>query len=174
MSRLWEYDEFGEPWLENGRKSNPPLLIVNRKKSKKGKKSMARRKRYSRRRVRRVNRVRTRKAAPRRRRRRNPWPMAGTVAAVNPRRRRRGRKRSNPRRHRRSSYRRNPALFGISLPPLQSVIYAGVGFVGVPLAEGFLSRMLPISLTGSTVGKYATRIGALRVLSFLSKLCIGL
>src|SRR5262245_55262885 len=170
MSRLWEYDEFGEPWLENGRK-NPPVLIVNRP-HKKGKKRMARRKRRVSRRRTRTNRVYGRKRAPaRRRRRRNPWPMAGTVAMVN-RRRRRGRKRSNPRRHRRS-YRRNPAILGISLPPLQSVIYAGVGFVGVPLAEGFLSRMLPISLTGSTIGKYATRIGALLGLSFLTKMVIG-
>jgi hypothetical protein len=137
MTRLWEYDEFGEPWLENGRRGNPPLLIVNRKSHKKGKKRMAR-----------------------------------TVAMVNRKRRthRRGRKRSNPRR---KHYRRNPGILGISLPPLQSVLYAGVGFVGVPLAEGFLTRFLPVSLTGSTVGKYATRIAAMLGLSYLTKIVLG-
>lgn len=165
--RLWEYDEFGEPWLENG----APLVIVNRKPHKKGKKKMARRRRrVTRRRV----HARGRKHTVRRRRRtrRNPWTMPGAVAAMNPRRRRRGRKHAS-RRRRRSSGRRNPALFGFSLPPLQSVLYAGVGFVGVPMAEGFLTRFLPISLTGSTIGKYATRIGALLGLTYLAKLVIG-
>ena len=173
MTALWEYDEFGEPWLENGRRGNPPLLIVNRKPHKKGKKRMART-RYARRKTR-SNRVhhRGRKRNARRRTRRNPWPMAGPVAMVNRKRRRsnrRGRKRSNPHR---KHYRRNPGILGISLPPLQSVLYAGVGFVGVPLAEGFLTRFLPVSLTGSTVGKYATRIAAMLGLSYLTKIVLG-
>jgi hypothetical protein len=174
--RLWNYDDFGEPWLENGRKGNPPLLIVN-KAHKKGKKKMAKRRmpeglrRYW---AKHRNKARGRKRSPARRRRRNPWPMAGTVAAVNRPRKahRRGRKRSNPRR-RRGGYRRNPALLGIALPPLQSVLYVGAGFVGVPMLEGFLSRFLPISLTGSTIGKYATRIGAVLGLSFLAKMVVG-
>lgn len=164
--KLWEYDEFGEPWLENGC-ANPPLMIVN----KKGTKSTMARTKYANRK----SRSRGRKAAPRRvnrkrRTRRNPWPMAGTVAAVNPRRRRRGRKNS-PRRRR--GYRRNSAILGISLPPIQAVIYAGVGFVGVPIVEGFLSRMLPVSLVGSTIGRYATRIGAVLGLSYIAKMVLG-
>lgn len=170
MSRLWDFDEFGEPWLENGSKrGNPPLVIVNPKK--KGKK-MARRKA-------RKSRARGRKNAPRRvvrrvsrrRTRRNPWPMAGTVAAMN-RPHRKGRKRSNRKRSRKH-YRRNPALLGISLPPLQSVIYAGVGFIGVPMAEGFLNRFLPTSITANTFGKYAARIAAVLGLSYLTKMVIG-
>lgn len=127
----------------------------------------AKRKSRARNPIHRVGRKRTH-----RRRRRNPWPMAGPVAMVNRKRRthRRGRKRSNPRR---KHYRRNPGILGISLPPLQSVLYAGVGFVGVPLAEGFLTRFLPVSLTGSTVGKYATRIAAMLGLSYLTKIVLG-
>lgn len=113
---------------------------------------------------------RKRSPARRRRTRRNPWPMAGTVAAMNPRRRSRKR-RSNPRRHRRS--RRNPSLLGFNLPPLQSVIYVGAGFIGVPMVEGFLTRFLPVSITGTTLGKYATRIGAVLGLSFLAKMVVG-
>lgn len=117
-----------------------------------------------------------RRRSPARRRRtskrRNAWPMAGTVAAMNPRKRRRGR-RNSPRRHRRKHYRRNPALLGISLPPVRAVIYAGVGFIGVPMVEGFLTRFLPVSITGTTLGKYATRIASVLGLSFLAKMVIG-
>jgi len=98
--------------------------------------------------------------------------MAGTVAVVNRKKvHRRGRKGSH--RRKRSGYRRNPALLGISLPPLQSVLYVGMGFVGVPMMEGFLSRFLPITLTGSTIGKYATRIASVLGLSFLTKMVLG-
>lgn len=110
-----------------------------------------------------------RKNSPKRRRRSNPYPMAGTVAMVN--RKRSRKRRSNPKR--RHHYRRNPAILGITLPPIQAVIYAGVGFVGVPVLEGFLTRMLPISLTGSVIGKYATRIGAVLGLSFIAKMVLG-
>lgn len=166
--RLWEYDEFGEPWLENG----VPLVIVNRKLHKKGKKKMATRRRRTVRRK--TYRNRGRKHSPRRRRtHRNPWPMAGAVAQMNRKRSHRRRGRKNSPRRRRRGFRRNPALFGFSLPPIQAVLYAGVGFVGVPMAEGFLTRFLPISLTGSTIGKYATRIGALLGLTYLAKLVLG-
>lgn len=169
MTRLWSFDEYNEPWLENG-SHNPPLIIVN---PKKGQKKMARSK-YARRKSR--ARSTGRKNAPRRRRRttrRNPWAMAGPVVGMNrPRKHRRGR-RNSPKRRRRSGYRRNPALLGISLPPMQSVIYAGVGFVGVPMMEGFLMRFLPVSLTASPIGKYAARIGSVLGLAYLTKMVIG-
>ena len=56
---------------------------------------------------------------------------------------------------------------------MQSVIYAGVGFVGVPMMEGFLMRFLPLSITTSAIGKYAARIGAVLGLSYLTKMVIG-
>lgn|SRR5574342_577225 len=161
--RLWEYDEFGEPWLEN-----TPLVIVN---PKKGKKTMRRRKRSNpRRRV--IHRRGVRHNARRRRvhRRRNPYPLGGVAAAVNPRRRRRGR-RNSPRRHRRM--RHNPRLLGLTFPPLQSVLYAGVGFVGTPMLEGFLNGVLPVSVTTTTLGKYATRIASVLGLSWIAKMVLG-
>lgn len=168
VSRLWEFDEFGEPWLENG-SHNPPIMIVNKKGTRK---KMARytRKRKSRARGRKASNPRRRRVA--RRTRRNPWPMAGTVAAMNPRRRR-GRKRSNPRRKRRSGYRRNPAVLGIALPPLNSVLYVGAGFVAAPLAEGFLNRFLPISITTNAIGKYAVKIASVLGISYLTKMVLG-
>jgi len=106
--------------------------------------------------------------------RRNPYPLAGVISA-NPRRKRRSARR-NPvmhRRHRRSGYRRNPSIMGFSLPPLQSVLYAGAGFAGVPLVEGFLTPMLPASVTTTTLGKYGVRIGAVIGLSYLTKMVLG-
>lgn|SRR5215475_795767 len=167
--RLWEFDDEGEPWLEN-----MPLLIVNRKKvHKKGKKKMARRrKRTNRRHTRRVHRRNVRHAPRRRRRtRRNPWPMAGTVAAINPRRRRRGRRNAARRRHRRG--RRNPAVLGLALPPIKIVAYTGLGFIGTPVLEGFLNGVLPVSLTSTTLGKYASKIASVLGLTFISKMVLG-
>lgn len=116
---------------------------------------------------------RGRKHAPRRRRRnyrRNPYPIAGL--ALNPRRRRHRRNPVQNRRH----YRRNPGgrkILGLSLPPLQSVLYAGVGFVAVPVTEGFLNQWLPLSITSTTLGKYAVRIGSVLGLTWLGKLILG-
>lgn len=114
-----------------------------------------------------------RKRNPRRRRyRRNPYPIAGL--ALNPRHRRRHRR--NPSVQNRRRYRRNPGgrkVFGLSLPPLQSVLYAGVGFVAVPVTEGFLNQFLPLSITSTTLGKYAIRIGSVIGLTWLSKMVLG-
>lgn len=114
--------------------------------------------------------VRSFKKNPRRRRaRRNPWPVGGIVtAAANPRRRRRyhvGRRRA----------RRNPPrVLGLTgLPPIQSVLYAGIGFAGVPMVEGFLTPMLPVSITATTIGKYAVRVGSVLGLSMVAKMVLG-
>lgn len=116
----------------------------------------------------------------RKKRRGNP------VALTNRRRRRhhyRRHRRSNPswglltnRRHRRRR-RHNPVggrsrgFFG--LPPLQTIVYVGVGAVGTPVAEGFINQFLPLSITSSVLGKYAVRIGTLLGLTMLSKSLLG-
>lgn len=166
--RLWNYFN-GEPFLVN------PHLAVFSPNPKKGKSKMAARKRRTTRRVRRTSR---------RRSRRNPYPVAGI--ALNPRRRRRA-KSTHRRRTRRSvvrlnprrRYRRNPVsrrginILGISLPPLQSVIFAGVGFIAPPVVEGFLSQWLPAEIQTSTIGKYAIKIGSVLALSFGVKQLLG-
>jgi hypothetical protein len=60
-----------------------------------------------------------------------------------------------------------------SLPPLQSVLYGGVGFAGTPFLEGFLVPYLPTAITSNTVGKYATRIAVVLGLTFLAKSLLG-
>lgn len=74
---------------------------------------------------------------------------------------------------RRRSYRRNPAIMGLKLPPLQPVLYAGVGFVAVPVTEGFINQFLPLSITSTVLGKYAVRIGSVIGLTWLGKLALG-
>lgn len=112
--------------------------------------------------------------APRRRRkaRRNPWPAAGMIAA-NPRRRRRGRKATSRRIRRRSSYSRNPRILGIELPPLNKVLFAGVGFIAPPMVEGLIAGFLPAEISSSTLGKYAVRIASVLALVFGIKKFIG-
>ncbi len=142
----------GEPFMEN-----PYLGILN---SRKGKKKMARRSGRAH-----MAWVRSfRKKGTRRKARRNSWPIGGV--ALNPR----------GRHHRR--YRRNPGagvtrIMGFSLPPLQAVLYAGGGMIGVPMVEGFLSQFLPASLTSNQIGRYAVKIGSVLGLTFLAKSLLG-
>ncbi len=80
----------------------------------------------------------------------------------------------NPHRVRRAAHRMRSGLAGLfTMPPLQSVLYVGVGLVGTPLAEGFVSGWLPISITSSTVGKYAIRIATVLGLSYVASKTVG-
>lgn len=159
MAKLWDYFD-GEPFLEN---PHLGLALLNR--AKKGKKMAVRRKRTSRRRGRK-NASRRRRTT--RRMRRNAYPMAGLV--VN-RKRRRSRMRHNPRRRR--HYRRNPSLMGFGLPPLNKVLFAGVGFIAPPIVEGFLTGFLPASLTENKFGKIAVRILSVIGLTFAVRRFVG-
>lgn len=121
-----------------------------------------------------------RKAAPARKRRvrrarRNPYPVAGMVVG-NPRKRRTSRRRhAVARRTRRHSkgYSRNPRIFGIELPPVQKVIFAGVGFVAPPMIEGMVAGFIPASIQSTTMGKYAVRIGIVAALGWAVSRFLG-
>lgn len=113
-----------------------------------------------------------------RRRRRNPFPMAGVVA--NPRRRRSRRSyRRNPARR----YRRNPSLAtmgkslfrvgGVGLPSLETMAFAGVGFLAPPFIESFVAPYIPASITNNTVGKYAFKAGAVLGTTWIAKKALG-
>lgn len=120
-----------------------------------------------------------RKNSPRRRRRyrRNPYPMAGTVAALNPHRRRRHR--MNPHRRRRH-YRRNPvglgaiARGGLGLPPLMPVVYGAGGFIGTAMVQGFVDTLVPAtwksgSSTQSLGVKYAEIAASIVIVTYAAK-----
>jgi hypothetical protein len=163
--RLWKRFN-GEPFMVNPRLGILGLGL-NPGRKKRGKKTMARRRSKTRSARVKMEYVRSFQKN-RRRHRRNPYPVAGV--AINPRRRRR----SFPIMNRRRRYQSNPRrILGLSLPPLQSVLYAGVGFVAVPVTEGFINQFLPLSITATTLGKYAVRIGSVIGLTWLSKMVLG-
>lgn len=109
-----------------------------------------------------------------RRYRRNPIPTAGAVYMA------------NRRRHRRR-YRRNPVMGSLRsmVPALQPVLYASAGYVGAHALEYFLTTpgtnadgtvsqpLIPTTITGSPIGKYAVRIGCVIATTYLAKLALG-
>lgn len=194
--RLWNYYD-GEPFMENPHVAiigNPFKVgsVIERKKSgfrkigqKKGKKVMAFRKAR--------RNYGTKRGAARRRRhgRENPIPGAGLM--FNPRRKHRKNARrsskthpkvylSNRRRHRRNSplmwnprrkHRRNPAVLGVALPPINMIAWGAGGFIAPPMLEKFVNQWMPVSVTGSTLGRYAVKIGSVLALTYLVKTVLG-
>jgi hypothetical protein len=172
MRGLWTIVD-GEPFMEN-----PRVGILNkRRKRRKGRKAMARRRGGNAARMAYVRSFRKNRSRRRRRARRNPWPTAGMVAAPNPRRRyyRRakaavGRYKAR-RRQRREG--RSVNILGINLPPLETVLYTGVGVIGTPMVEGFASRFLPLELTTNVVGRYALKVASVLGLTWLTNTLLG-
>jgi len=56
---------------------------------------------------------------------------------------------------------------------LQSVLFVGAGFVAVPAFETFLNTWLPTSITSTTLGKYAVRIGLVLGITALGRALMG-
>ncbi len=133
-------------------------------------------------------RRRGRKNSPRRRRRaRRNYAASGLIA--NPRRRRRTyRKRRrysaamrkvtgrrygyNPKRRRRRHYRRNPGLgsvLGVSLPPLDAILFTGAGIVIPPVMTSFLMSYLPADWRTSKAAYYGVKIASVVIPSMLVK-----
>lgn len=59
------------------------------------------------------------------------------------------------------------------MPPLKQVLFAGVGFVGTPLVEGFVNTYVPTSISTNSIGKYAVKIGSAILLAFAVKKFVG-
>lgn len=177
-SRLWDVFD-GEPFMDNPRLGILGLINPRKKKGRK----VARFKKGSK-----AAKAYMASIRPNRKRRRNPFPVGGLV--VNPRRRRkggggkrsasRGRHRQRivleNRRHRRRS-RRNPAILGFQVPALQPVLYAGAGFAGSIALESVLTSgttpIIPVTITGTTLGKYAVRVGCVVATAYLAKMMLG-
>lgn len=166
MAKLWDFFD-GEPFMEN-----PHIAIIGNPKkvrknnSKKGK-TMAFKRRKS----------TGRKNSPKRRKARRNFPTAGLV--FNPRRRHHRRSANKRRRHvmsnprRRRSYRRNPAVLGVALPPLNMIAWGAGGFIATPMVERFVNSFLPVSVTGSALGRYAVKIASALGLTYLTKMVLG-
>ncbi len=158
---LWNFVD-NEPWLDNG-----PVLLINRRKRrtrKKGKPTMARRPRGLKRspaRRRRVSR-RPRLNVPRRRRRRTQTHMrrrrSVSAYARNPRRR--------VRRYRRNS----PIIAGLDLKQL---LVGGASVIVAPMIERQLLPLVPTSLSGTTTGRWAVKLGAALATWYVAKMALG-
>jgi hypothetical protein len=120
-----------------------------------------------------------RKRNHRRRRKHNPYPMAGTVAALaNPRRRRR---KHNPHRRR---HKRNPSVSAVArgmfgLPPLMPVVWGVTGLAGTAMVQGFVDTLVPASMktnadgTPNLITKYVEIAGSIIAVSWIGKLVLG-
>jgi hypothetical protein len=118
---------------------------------------------------------------PRRRRRRSTtrrrrnWATSGLVVPANPRRRRR--RSMNPRR-RRTHHRRRSNPFRLSgMPPIKTVVFAGIGFAAPSFVSGFLTSNFPTIMQQTTslgvAGKYIVKIGSILGLSWLTRKFVG-
>lgn len=170
---LWDYYD-GEPFMEN-----PMLGIIGGTNPRKGKKMAVRRKNKRTRRT----RVHHRKNSPPRARRRNThrtrttrrrrnWLSPGMVVPANPRRRHHRRRSANPkRRHHRRHH--NPEFMGIGIPPIKTIMYAGLGFVGPSFISSTLTTAAPSLMSSITslgiTGKYIMKIGSVAVLTWAAK-----
>lgn len=180
---LWDVFD-GEPFMENPQLG---ILGLNPKRKRGSKMATRRRRRVHRRgrkhhtRTARRARVAVAVANPRRRRRthrrRRNWMVSGAVTPfTNPRRRRRSSRRNRVH-HRRRHARRNPAFMGFTIPPLKSVLFAGVGFAGPSMVSGFLSSTFPTIMSQTTsmgvAGKYLVKIGSVLGLAWLTRRFVG-
>jgi len=176
--KLWDYYD-GEPFMENPHLAvigNPFKVgsIIERKKQgfrkisqRKGSKIMA----YK----------RGKKNSPRRKRaKRNPFLGGGLM--INPRRQKNRKRRTyhmtknrrgvythNPKRRRRHHARRNPAFLGVTLPPVNMILWGAGGFVGTPMVESYINRFMPAEVTSNVLGRYAIKIGTVLGLTYLVK-----
>jgi len=176
--RLWKRFD-GEPFMVNPRLGILGLLNPKGSKVARLKKGSKAAKAY----MAKIRGMKNRK----RKARSNPFPMGGPIMALaNRRRKRGGGKRSGSRRHvqkivlqnrrHRRRHRRNPIL-GIKTPPLQAVLYTGAGFAGAVALESVLTSgttpIIPVSITGTTLGKYAVRVGCVIAEAFLASKIFG-
>ena len=147
--RLWDVVD-GEPFMVN-----PRIGLLN---PKGGSRMRKRRRKMTAKQLRYFGKKRS-PARKRRARRRNPWPVGGMVAMANPKRRRSRVHRTGKKRSRRRGYRRNPAsmsIAGFRIPPINQILFAGVGFIAPPMVEGFIAGYLPASMQPSPDNKVAT------------------
>lgn len=112
---------------------------------------------------------------PRRRYRRNAFPIAGMAA--NPHRRRR-RFSANPRRRRhhhflgnRRRYHRNPPdILGFNL---KDIAFAGAAVVVSPFVEKQILGLLPSSISGTTYGLWGVKIASAVATGYAAKKVLG-
>ena len=140
MARLWRVID-GEPYMVNPRLGVLALQALNPKGRKMAKRSYgARHMAWVRSFRRKGNRSHHKKH-----RRHNPYPMAGSVAALNPRHRRKHRK-SNP------GGITSVLRGGLGVPPVMTIVWTGAGFVATAAVQGFMDTLVPATWKTNTDG----------------------
>jgi hypothetical protein len=101
-------------------------------------------------------------------RRRNPYPLAGTVAAL------------NPRRHHRRGRKHNPGFSfsrsTLGLPNVQPVLFGAAGFVATAAVQGFVDTLVPANWklnadgTPNLMTKYGEIIVSIVLVSWAGKM----
>jgi len=165
--RLWKRVD-GEPYMINPRLGVLALQALNPKgrttmaKSKSGARHMAwvrsfRKKNY-----------RTRHYKSNRRRKHNPYPLAGTVAALANYRRRRHYRKHNP-------YSLSGATAKLGLPGIEQVGYGALGFMGTAMIQGFVDTLMPTTMNASSsqVAKYGEIVVSIVLTSMAAKALFG-
>lgn len=66
---------------------------------------------------------------------------------------------------------------GFQLPPVESVLYVGAGYAGAAALESILTTgdtpIIPLTVTSTTMGKYAVRVGLVVAISYAAKMVLG-
>jgi hypothetical protein len=157
--RTWKIID-GEPYMINPRLGVLALQALNPKR-----RTMA--KHYGARHMAWVRSFRKKNRSHRRKHRRNPYPMAGTVAAL------------NPRRHRRKH---NPFTFSrstLGLPAIQPVLFGAGGFIGTAAVQGFIDTLVPVGWktnpdgTPNLMTKYGEILVSIVLTSWAGKMVLG-
>lgn len=130
--RLWKHVD-GEPYMINPRLGILALQALNPKGRKMAKHYGARHMAW-------VRSFRKKNKHHRKHHRKhNAYPLAGTVAALNP--------------HHRRHHKHNPVMLSresLGLPPLMPVVYGASGFIATAAAQGFVDTLAPAGYQAST------------------------
>lgn len=146
MARLWKRVD-GEPYMINPRLGILAMQALNPK----GRSTMA--KHYGARHMAWVRSFRKKNRGHKRHRKHNPYPLAGTVAALG--NARHGKKHRRHRKHNPGGG-GLPTLRGLGLPPAMPVVYGAGGFIGTAAVQGFIDTLAPAGYTAavSPLAKY--------------------
>jgi len=157
--RTWKFVD-GEPYMINPRLGVLALQALNPKRGKMARHYGARHMAWVR-----SFRKNAHRRKHHRKHRRNPYPMAGTVAAL-----------GNPRRHHRKH---NPFSFSrssLGLPSIQPVLFGAGGFIATAAAQGFIDTLVPLTWktnadgTPNLMTKYGEIIVSIILTSWVGKM----
>lgn len=156
--RLWKRVD-GEPYMINPRLGVLALQALNPKG-----RSMA--KHYGARHMAWVRSFRKKNRGGRKHkshRKHNPYPMAGTVAALA----------NHHRRHRKHN---PPMLRGLGLPPMMPVVWGAGGFMATAMVQGFVDTLVPASVgtaATSPMVKYLEIAASIVIVTYAAKTFLG-